>query len=208
MKGANAQVSEIDALKERITTLWAANVEHKKLNAHISSQLLKVQELYFLNQICDSKVANYFDLLSQNLVEARIAVVEQRKEDAKRLKKRYTKEMNVHLASMFYEASQQAVLPIKQRTLTTELLSEKLGVEMRKFQPGPYLEDMKVEIDISYPSDLLAIIAERKVATRANVSSSGVNIEPGNATLKPALRPTLLPPDNEVLEVVDVALVK
>lgn len=58
------QGSKLDALKEKVAALEAANVEHKRLNSHLSSQLLKVQKLYFYNKVCDSEVANYFDLFS------------------------------------------------------------------------------------------------------------------------------------------------
>ena len=71
--------------------------------------------------------------------------------------------------------------------MTLELLCKRLGVEMGKFEPDPHLKEMKAEIDISYPRDVLAMIAERKVAVRAGASSSGVHAEPGSAMPEPAL---------------------
>ena len=44
----------------------------------------------------------------QSLIEEKIAAVEQRKDDAKRLNKRFTMEMNVHMAHMFQVATEQA----------------------------------------------------------------------------------------------------
>ena len=44
---------------------------------------------------------------------------------------------------------------------------------MGKYEVGPYLEEMKYEIGISYPQDILAIIYERKKTTVAGSSSSG-----------------------------------
>ena len=44
----------------------------------------------------------------QSLIEEKIAAVEQQKDDARRLNKRYTMEMNVHMAHMFHVATQQA----------------------------------------------------------------------------------------------------
>ena len=57
-------------------------------------------------------------LILQSLIEEKIAVVEKRKDDAKCLNKRFTMEMNVHMAHMFYIATLQASLPIEQRTTT------------------------------------------------------------------------------------------
>lgn len=127
-----------------------------------------MQELYFNNQVCDSELVNYFDLLSQNLIEARIPTMEYRKDDARRLKKQYTKEINVHLKHMFYEASQQPTLPAEQRTLMPELLCGKLGVEKRKFEPRLYLEDIKAKIEISYSRDIVMMIAEHKAVARSS----------------------------------------
>ena len=66
-------------------------------------------------------------------------------------------------------------------------------MEMGKFEPKPYLEEVKAEIDISYPSDILDIIVTRKAVAKASISSSGVCTEPGSATPKPALQPAYLP---------------
>ena len=58
------------------------------------------------------KIADYSNMLMlQSLIEEKIAAVEQRKDDARRLNKRYTIEMNVHMAHMFHVATQQASLP-------------------------------------------------------------------------------------------------
>lgn len=101
--------------------------------------------------------------------------------------------MNVHLARMFYEDSQQAALLAMQKTMTPKLPCEKLGVEMGKFQLGPYLEEMKVEIENSYPIDILAMIVDRKATAKASMSSSSANIELGSPTLEPTMRPAYLP---------------
>ena len=60
---------------------------------------------------------------------------------------------------------------------------------MGKYEFGPYLEEMKDEIEISYPQDILAIISERKKAAAARSNSSDVQSEAGNATPDPALPP-------------------
>ena len=74
--------------------------------------------------------------------------------------------MNVQLAHMFFLATQQATLPLEQRKITPELIYKKSGVDMRKFEVKPYLEEIKDEITISYPKDILAIITERKATAR------------------------------------------
>ena len=48
------------------------------------------------------------------------------------------------------------------------------GIQMGKYEAGPYLEEMKDEIEISYPHDILAIISERKKAAIAKSNSSGI----------------------------------
>ena len=45
---------------------------------------------------------------------------------------------------------------------------------MGKYEVGPYLKEMKDKIEISYPQDILAIIAERKNAIAAGSNSYGV----------------------------------
>ena len=100
--------------------------------------------------------------------------VKQRKDDARRLNKRYTMEMNVHMAHMFYAATQQALLPVEQRTATPELICRDFGVEFGKFEPEPYVEAMKAEVDISYPSDILDLIKARKAIARTQESFFGV----------------------------------
>ena len=54
----------------------------------------------------------------QSLIEEKIVAVEQRKDDVKRLNKRFTMEMNVHMAHMVQVATEQATLPAEQRTAT------------------------------------------------------------------------------------------
>ena len=53
--------------------------------------------------------------------------VEQQKDDAKRLNKRYTMEMNAHMAHMFHVATEQAFLPAEQRTATPESICKNLA---------------------------------------------------------------------------------
>ena len=60
---------------------------------------------------------------------------------------------------------------------------------MGKYKVGPYLKEMKDEIEILYPQDILAIIAEKKNAAAAGSNSSGVYSEAGNATPNPTLSP-------------------
>ena len=47
--------------------------------------------------------------------------------------------------------------------MTPELVYKVVGMEMGNFEVGPYLEEMKAEIEISYPKDILAMIAKRKL---------------------------------------------
>ena len=63
---------------------------------------------------------NMFTLHS--LIEEKIAVVEQQKDDTRRLNKRYTMEMNVRMAHMFHVATQQALLLANQRTATPKTI--------------------------------------------------------------------------------------
>ena len=57
---------------------------------------------------------------------------------------------------------------------------------MGKYEVGPYLEEMKDEIEISCPQDILAIIYERKKTAAARSSSSSAQ---SDATPDPALPP-------------------
>ena len=55
---------------------------------------------------------------------------------------------------------------------------------------------MKAEIEISYPKDILAMIAEKKATVRAGASSSSVYAKPSRATPDPALPSTQIPLSN------------
>ena len=119
--------------------------------------------------------------------------VKQRKDNARKLNKRYIIEMNVHMTYMFYDTTQQSFLPIEQKTTTPESICKDLEVEFGKFETEPYVEAMKAEVDISYPSDIVDIIKARKASVRTQASSSGVQVEPNSITPDPALRPASLP---------------
>ena len=83
-------------------------------------------------------------------------------------------EINVHMAHMFHTATQQELLPTKQRTATPESICKDLGVELGKFKTEPYIEAIKAEIEISYPNDIVNIIKARKASARTKASSSNV----------------------------------
>ena len=138
-------------------------------------------------------VNSYDILMLQSLIEEKILVIEQRKDDARRLNKRYMMEINVHMAHMFHAATQQAFLPAEQRTATPESICKDLGVEFGKFETEPYIEAMKAEVEISYPNDIVDIIKVRKASARAQAGSSSVQAEPKSITPDPVLRPGSMP---------------
>lgn len=83
-----------------------------------------------------------------------------------------------------------------------ELLCQRLGVEMRKFDPTPYLQEMGFDITISNPADVLAnIVSRRKAVSRARVSSSGMNADVVFASesiyVEPEYQVSPLPPPTE-----------
>ena len=130
-------------------------------------------------------------IIMQSLIEEKIAAVEQRKDDAKRLNKRFTMEMNVHMAHMFQVATEQAALPAEQRTATPQSICQALGVELGKFETKPYIEAMKSEIEISYPTEITNIIRARRAAARNQSGSSSCLTEQQSITPEPALRPNV-----------------
>ena len=92
--------------------------------------------------------------------------------------------MNVKMALLFDQAEQQAALPPKQRIISLEQVCKAAGVQVVKYEVGPYLEMMKDEIEISHPHDILTIISERKKTAAAGSNSSNVQ---NDATLDPTL---------------------
>ena len=94
--------------------------------------------------------------------------------------------MNIKMAFLFDQAIQQAALPLEQRPVSLEQVCKAVGIQMDKYEVGPYLEEMKNEIEISYPHDVLAIIFERKKVVAAGNSSSGTQ---SDATPDPTLLP-------------------
>ena len=68
-------------------------------------------------------ILSYFLTASTIIAEnyrGKVAAVLQRKDDAKCLQRRYTKEMNVKMALLFFQAEQQAALPPEQRQVKLE----------------------------------------------------------------------------------------
>ena len=126
--------------------------------------------------------------------------MEQQKDDAKRLNKRFTMEMNMHMAHMFHIATQQASLPAEQRTTTPESICQALSVEFGKFETKPFIEAMKSKIEISYPTEITDIIKARRATARAQSSSSSSQVGRQSITLEPALRPSSTPPIEAALE--------
>ena len=52
---------------------------------------------------------------------------------------------------LFSQAEQQAALPPEQRLVSLEDVYKADGVQVGKYEVGPYLEEIKDEIEISYP---------------------------------------------------------
>ena len=92
--------------------------------------------------------------------------------------------MNLKMTLLFSQAEQQAALLPEQRLITLNDVCKVVGMQVGQFEVDPYLEEIKDEIEISYPQDILAIIAERKKNTTAG--SSSVNTQ-NEATPDPAL---------------------
>ena len=129
----------------------------------------------------------------QSILEEKIAAVVQRKDDAKRLRKRYAVEMNVKMALFYSQAEQQAALPPEQRLIKLEDICRVAGVQVGQYELSPYLDAIKEEIEIKYPQDILSIIAERK--RNATIGSSSASHQ-SEATPEPAL-PSATVPDSQ-----------
>ena len=108
--------------------------------------------------------------------------------------------MNVYMAHMFHVATQQASLLAKHRTTTPESICQDLSVEFGKFETKPYIEVMKSEIEISYPTEITDIIKARRAAARIQSSSSCVQVERKSITLEPALKPSAMPSTEATLK--------
>ena len=91
------------------------------------------------------------------------------------------------MAILFSQAEQQETIPPEQRPIMLNDIFKVAGVQVGQYEVGPYLEEIKDEIDISYPQDILTIIVERK--KNAIARSSSANIQ-SDATPNPALPPT------------------
>ena len=55
------------------------------------------------------------------------------------------------MAILFDQAEQQTALPPEQRIISLEQVCKAAGVQVGKYEVGPYLEVMKEKIEISYP---------------------------------------------------------
>ena len=81
-------------------------------------------------------------------------------------------EMNVHMAHMFHVTTEQAALPVEQRTATPISICQALSVEFGKFETKPYIEAMKSEIEIVYSTEITDIIKARRAAARTQSDSA------------------------------------
>ena len=59
--------------------------------------------------------------------------------------------MNIKMTFFFDQAIQQAARPLEHRTVLLEQVCKAVGIQMGKYEVGPYFEEMKDEIEISYP---------------------------------------------------------
>ena len=149
---------------------------------------------YSLAKMKDKPTCDTWSVIKfpMSVIEEKILIVEQRKDDARKLNRRYTMEMNVHMAYMFHVATQQTSLPADQRTASLEFICQDLGVEFGKFETKPYIEAMTSEIEISYPTEITAIMKARRAATRAQSISSSGQAELKSITLEPTLKPSTI----------------
>ena len=92
--------------------------------------------------------------------------------------------MNVKMVLLFSQVEQQAALPPEQRLISLEQVYKAAGAQVGKYEVGPYLEEIKNEIEISYPQYILTIIAKRKKSTTTGSSSGNTQ---NKATPDPAL---------------------
>ena len=90
---------------------------------------------------------------------------------------------------LFSQAEQQAAFPPEQRLIKLKDVCRVAGVQMGQYEVGSYLDEIKDEIEILYPQDILAIIAERKKSVTAASSSANTHNE---ATPEPGLPSTNL----------------
>ena len=120
----------------------------------------------------------------------------------------YTKEMNIKMTFLFNHAIQQVALPPQQGLVSLDQVYKAACIQIGKYEVGLYLEEMKDEIKILYPQDILAIISERKKAATVGSSSFGVqsDVTPdptlppvqsllGNVTPEPTLHPASITSD-------------
>ena len=73
-------------------------------------------------------------------------------------------------------------------------------MEFGKFETKPYIEVMKSEIEISYPTEIIYLIKARRATARAQSSTSSSQAKRKSITPEPALRPSTTPPTEAVLE--------
>ena len=99
----------------------------------------------------------------QSIIEEKVAAILQRKDNAKHLKKRYTKEMKVKMDFLFSRPEQQTALLLEQRLIKLEDICRAAGVQVGQYEVSPYLDEIKDEIEITYPQDILTIIAEKRM---------------------------------------------
>ena len=125
------------------------------------------------------------------MIEEKIAAVEQQKDDARRLNKRFTMEMNVHMAHMFHVSIEQAAFPAEQRTTTPESICQALGVEFAKFETKSYIEAMNSEIE--YPTEITDIIKARRATARTQSGSGSGQTGCQSITPESALGPGSVP---------------
>ena len=109
-------------------------------------------------------------------------------------------EMNVHMAHMFHVATEQAALLTEQRTATLESICQALGVKFGKFETEPYIEAMKSEIEISYPTKITDIIKARRATARTQLGFASGQTRRQSITPEPALRPSSVPQSEAALE--------
>lgn len=94
-----------------IKQLKKENNEQKEIICSLQSQLVNSHKQNYINEYIIKESVDITNVLLQKLIEAQIAAVLQHQDDAKKLKQRYNKEMDLLMARLFYEATKHVELP-------------------------------------------------------------------------------------------------
>ncbi|PON40415.1 hypothetical protein PanWU01x14_297350, partial [Parasponia andersonii] len=163
-------IAKLEAHSLRRRLYWSNEVnrylflDHKnQMGAHVEMSRTHGEDLAGIN--------TFLVDLSQRQVELRLAVLKDRLADAEKLKTRYQRQVDILSAESYRSGWENREFESHAEVVTPDQYDDQKGVERDHYSIKHYMQQLGDEISITYPADVLKMLAAEK--DRPSTSASG-----------------------------------